>query len=490
MHGFLLILGTGLVLVGMILVLSNLRNVARRKRILATPTSPISQAMGGPVEIKGNIVPSEKGLVEAPLSGRQAVWTRVTVEQYRSGSDGNPGGSSIVLNEVNGRPFFVDDNSGEVARIIPDGANVVLDQQSIGSSGQFLDPPPGFEEFLSMRGLSSKGFFGFNKTMSFYEELLTPGDALYAPGPSRREQGRPNREGSGTAPLGQLVVYAAAGTGGELILTNKTEKQLASRLLRNFVIGITCTIVGAFVITGAIVWAPLPQASQAQAQSDLAALQHDDNFTGDLRALSSDAHLTGPDLAATKGDAALGTGCYNVSTVKIDATILKQDASTVSIDLSTLTSDIGTVTQDVAAMKNDLANLTASGLPATPGATAAIAAAEQGHRAGSREGQRRNRSGERGCDPGLFDRRRHGDRLMRWPWARTPARPDRPHAQQLITRGAVGMDWAGRQLALPTDARTPVACGRTAGNRAAASITRTVLSTTQAIALVRPMPRR
>jgi hypothetical protein len=375
MHGFLLFLGAGLVLVGMILVLSNLRNVARRKRILAMATSPISQAMGGPVEIKGNIVPSEKGLVEAPLSGRQAVWTRVTVEQYRSGSDGNPGGSSIVLNEVNGRPFFVDDNSGEVACINPDGANVVLDQQSIGNSGQFHDPPPGFEEFLSMRGLSSKGFFGFNKTMSFYEELFTPGDALYARGPSRREQGMPNSEGSGTAPLGQLVMYASTGAGGELILTNKTEKQLASRLLRNFLIGITCTIVGAFVVTGVIVWAPLPQASQAQAQSDLAALQHDDNFAGDLRALSSDAHLTGPDLAATKGDAALGTGCYNVSTVKIDATILKQDASTVSIDLSTLTADIGTVTQDIPAMKTDLANLTASGLPATPGAAEAIAAA-------------------------------------------------------------------------------------------------------------------
>lgn len=94
-----------------------------------------------------------------------------------------------------------------------------------------------------------------------------------------------------------------------------------------------------------------------------------------LRALSSDAHLTGPDLAATKGDAALGTDCYNVSTVKIDATTLKTDASTVSIDLSTLTSDIGVVTQDVAAMKNDLVNLNASGLPATPGAAAAIAAA-------------------------------------------------------------------------------------------------------------------
>src|SRR6478736_3975013 len=341
MHGFLLFLGAGLVLVGMSLALSNLRNVARRKRVLATATSPISQAMGGPVEIKGNIVPSEKGLVEAPLSGRQAVWTRVTVTEFH-GSSANSGGSSTVLNEVNGRPFFVDDSSGEVARIIPDGANVVLDQQSVGNSGQFHDPPPGFEEFLNMRGLSSKGFFGFNKTMSFYEELLTPGDALYARGLSRREQGRPDSEGSGTASLGQLVMYAATGAGGELILTNKTEKQLASRLLRNFVIGITCTIIGAFVIIGVIVWAPLPQASQAHARSDLAALQHDDNFVGgDLRALSSDAHLTGPDLAATKGDAAFGTDCYNVSTVKIDATTLKTDASTVSIDLSTLTSDIG-----------------------------------------------------------------------------------------------------------------------------------------------------
>jgi hypothetical protein len=136
------------------------------------------------------------------------------------------GGSSIVLNEVNGRPFFVDDNSGEVACINPDGANVVLDQQSIGNSGQFHDPPPGFEEFLSMRGLSSKGFFGFNKTMSFYEELLTPGDALYARGPSRREQGMPNNEGSGTAPW--AIGQAAAKANGEIDQVNADVTQAYS----------------------------------------------------------------------------------------------------------------------------------------------------------------------------------------------------------------------------------------------------------------------
>ena len=63
MHGFLLFLGAGLVLVGM-----SSRALESQERCTGvkhspTATSPISQAMGGPVEIKGNIVPIEKGLV-------------------------------------------------------------------------------------------------------------------------------------------------------------------------------------------------------------------------------------------------------------------------------------------------------------------------------------------------------------------------------------------------------------------------------------------
>ena len=125
---------------------------------------------------------------------------------------------------------------------------------------------------------------------------------------------------------------------------------------------------------------PQAQAStqaQQQAQSDLATLRHDDNFASDLRTLSSDAQQAGPDLGATKSDAALGNDCYNVSTVKGDASTVGIDASIVSLDLDSLTADIGTATQDIATLKNDLANLRTSGLPATPGARAAIAAASQ-----------------------------------------------------------------------------------------------------------------
>jgi uncharacterized RDD family membrane protein YckC len=119
---------------------------------------------------------------------------------------------------------------------------------------------------------------------------------------------------------------------------------------------------------------PSSQAEQ-QAHSDLATLRHDDNFARDLRTLSSDAHQAGPDLATTKSDAALGTDCYNVSTVKIDASNVAADATIVRLDLQSLTIDIDSATQDIATMKDDLANLSTSGLSATPGAQAAIAAA-------------------------------------------------------------------------------------------------------------------
>jgi hypothetical protein len=337
------------------------------------------------IPIKGHIVPSEKGLVEAPISERQAVKARVTAEQAHTSGSGGASTTSwtTVLEEITGGPFFVDDNSGEVARILPSGANVVLDNKSVAKSGTFYNASPRFEDFLQSHGLSSKNFFGLNKTLSLREELLTPGDTLYALGPSRREPGPPASEDSDMAAPGQLVMYADPGTHDELILTNKSEKQLAARLTRRFVFRVACMGAGALLFAaGVLIRNNTHQAqpgtlAQQQAQSDLATLRHGDNFASDLRTLSSDAQQANPGLATTKSDAALGNDCYNVSTVKLDASNVDGDASIVSLDLDSLTADIGTATQDIATMKNDLANLSTSGLPATPGAPAAIAAAGQ-----------------------------------------------------------------------------------------------------------------
>jgi hypothetical protein len=225
----LLFLGIALLILGTITVLSNLNNLARRRRILATPTSPVRQAMGGLVEIEGHIAPSDEGLVVAPFSGREVVWARVTVTHIKGGGQSGPS-YSVVLSEVHSPPFFVDDDSGEVARILPQSANVVVDKAVVSQGSR--RPPPHIEDFLRARDIKSTDFFGHRKTMSYEEELLAPGDVLYARGPSRRDPGPPVSDGTGLAPPSQLVMYADPGAHGELILTNKAKEQLASRLRR------------------------------------------------------------------------------------------------------------------------------------------------------------------------------------------------------------------------------------------------------------------
>jgi len=252
MEGPLLVFGGILFLIGVIVTLTNIKNFKRRQRIIATPTSPIIHAPGnGVVEIKGRIHPSEQGMVQTPFSGRYAVWCRITVQELRS--SGRNTYWATILTEVDARPFMVDDASGQHARVIPHGANVVLDKQNVASSGTFNDAAPHLEAFLQSRGLKSTSWLGFNKGMRYEEEILSPGDPLYALGPSRREAGPPVHDGYRMVPGSQLVMFHGMGTDGELLLTNKTEEQLTSKLLTGFIVGIVLTVLGLLLGLGGVV---------------------------------------------------------------------------------------------------------------------------------------------------------------------------------------------------------------------------------------------
>jgi len=258
--GPLLIIGVVTFLIGVIVTLMNLKNFKRRQRIVQTPTTPVAQAPGnGLVEIKGRIQPSEQGMVQAPFSGRYAVWARITVQELRS--SGKNSYWHTLLTEVDGRPFMVDDGSGQQARVIPHGANVMLDKHNIASSGTFNDAAPHLEAFLMARGLKSTSWLGFNKSMRYEEELLSPNDPLYALGPSRREAGPPVHDGYRMSPGSQLVMFHGIGMGmgaeGELLLTNKTEEQLTSRLMTGFIVGLVLTGVALLLGMAGIVSAML-----------------------------------------------------------------------------------------------------------------------------------------------------------------------------------------------------------------------------------------
>ncbi len=247
----LLIMGAVVGLIGLLITLGNLKNVRRRKRILSTPTSPIAQATGqGRVEIKGNVAAGEEGLLQAPFSGRYCVWVCVTVLEHRS--SGRSSYWATIVNETDFRPFYVDDGSGQRARVMPQGAQVILDAQTIATSGTLNDPAPHLQQFLAARGLSTTSFLGFNKGIRYNEQALVAGDPLYALGPSQREAGPPVHDGYRMVPGSQLVMFAGQGEDFEMILTSKSEDQLVSKLLWGFVGGLVMLGLGGLLIVGGI----------------------------------------------------------------------------------------------------------------------------------------------------------------------------------------------------------------------------------------------
>ncbi|CAN5402243.1 hypothetical protein BH09MYX1_BH09MYX1_13070 [soil metagenome] len=240
------VLGFILLVVGAIISGVNWKNMKKRRRIIDTPTSRISEAPGnGPVELKGYIVPSEHGLIQTPFSGRPAVWARIIVQEYRS--TGRSGYWATLVDETDFRPFYVDDQSGQQARVEPMGANIVVDSVNVASSGAFNDASPHVRQFLASRGLSTESWIGFNKRMRFDEQALVPNSPMYAIGPSRRDQLDAYR---GTS---QLVMFAFPGELGELILTNKTEDQLVSKWFWTFTAGLIVGGIGILLGFGGVV---------------------------------------------------------------------------------------------------------------------------------------------------------------------------------------------------------------------------------------------
>ena len=251
------ILAGVLLFIGIFAFIGNRKNLARRRRIIATPTTPVAQAAGsGPVEVAGRIVPSEQGLITAPFSQRPAVWARVTVQQRIQA--GRSSYWKTLHKEEDGRQFWIDDGSGQMARILPQGAQMNVTIETVGGSGMLRDAKPHVESFLAMRNLKSTNMLGFNKTMKYTEEIVQPNEAAFALGPSRRDPGPPISDGYRMVPSTVLVMFSLPGPVGgenELILSNKDEKKLLKSLLSGTIAGFVCTGLGIALGIGGVLFA-------------------------------------------------------------------------------------------------------------------------------------------------------------------------------------------------------------------------------------------
>ena len=219
------LIGLGFLVVGIILMFNGRHDVRRHRRLVGLRPRSLDAAAGGPVEVQGTIVPGIAGTLRAPLSGREVVWFRIVVEE-ENGDDN----TETIIGESDSREFHLDDGRGR-ARIEPAGAHVVVEPETVASSGIFRDATPELQAFLGRRGVESTGKLGFNRRLTYREERLHPGDRLLAFGTSQRHALPSPSERDYRKPATELVLSSGLDGDDELILTTHSRSGLARRML-------------------------------------------------------------------------------------------------------------------------------------------------------------------------------------------------------------------------------------------------------------------
>jgi hypothetical protein len=213
--------------------------------LTTTPRVPIQAAPAGArVHIRGLIAAGEQGLILTPFTGRRAVWARIAVEER----EGKSGWRQILLAEE-GRVFFVDDGSGERARVDPASAYVLAERETVAESGFLRDMPVEIEAFLAMRGLTSKTDFGFNKAMRCVETVLVEGARIAAIGTSERRAGPVVTSGYRSVASTELVLSTSTRPSTELVLATEG----AARQRREWLHFLFATACAAMGVIGAVV---------------------------------------------------------------------------------------------------------------------------------------------------------------------------------------------------------------------------------------------
>jgi hypothetical protein len=220
---------------------SGLRTTRRLLLIKGMSASSIASATGGGmVLIKGKIIAGEE-VLSAPFGSGPAVWAHVWLE---TGSGKN---SSTLVDAAQGRPFYIDDGSGQLARILPDDADVEVE----GSirSGSFSDSSKlaGLTDFVGFERavrLPSTTSLGFKRNFSYKERVLAPGDSVLAMGPARRETSPPSDDHDRLTQTMQLTLRTEPHGQGRLLVSTQSEAQLIASLTWQIALSVVAIALG------------------------------------------------------------------------------------------------------------------------------------------------------------------------------------------------------------------------------------------------------
>ncbi|HEY7158237.1 MAG TPA: GIDE domain-containing protein [Gemmataceae bacterium] len=164
----------------------------RRSAVLAeTPFSKVERLGRGPrqlCKVRGRVFAQEE-LIRSPLSRRDCVYYRFTVQEQRT-HHSKHGAHTTWVNVVDDKQSIavhLEDDTGAVS--VPlDEAEVVLKSAQSQKSGMFNDPPERLRRLLSERyGRSTKGLL-FNKSMRYTESVLEDGANVIVVGEADKDR--------------------------------------------------------------------------------------------------------------------------------------------------------------------------------------------------------------------------------------------------------------------------------------------------------------
>ena len=196
----------------------------KKKRLIEnTPTSKVRSLAMGPVEVYGEVVPAQGKVLRSPFSGRDCVYYRYSIEEYRRSGKNN---QWVTVKSGEERThFFLQDETGTVL-VDPKKARIDIPMDAEFGSQWGINPPESVVQFLTNNRVGFEGLFGINKQMRYREYFIEPKDKLYIFGTAGDN---PFVE-EATAIKGTMDVMIQKGKRTMYYISDKSEKQILRTL--------------------------------------------------------------------------------------------------------------------------------------------------------------------------------------------------------------------------------------------------------------------